>query len=99
MRLDAKQQMVAYINRLQDYQPYVQFSHRPIEKSKDIFVEYKLQIKSDVSNTDMQAFITDIEKPPKLKMAQIWEESDDELCENMPVKKLKKVLFTGFDHG
>jgi len=32
----------------------------------------------------------------KVKMAQIWEEEDDELCDNMPVLKLKKVVFAGF---
>src|SRR3989339_1836029 len=30
----------------------------------------------------------------KVKMAQIWEEEEDEFCENMPVAKLKKVVFT-----
>ena len=36
----------------------------------------------------------------KVKMAQIWKEETkeetDELCENMPTKKLKKVVFAGF---
>jgi len=32
----------------------------------------------------------------KVKMAQIWEEEDDEFCDNMPVLKLKKVVFAGF---
>lgn len=32
----------------------------------------------------------------KVKMAQIWKEEADELCENMPTKKLKKVVFAGF---
>ena len=34
-----------------------------------------------------------------VKMAQIWEAEQDELCENMPVLKLKKVLFAGFTKG
>lgn len=33
----------------------------------------------------------------KVKMAQIWEEENDPLCENMPVLKLKKVVFAGFE--
>ena len=33
----------------------------------------------------------------KIKMAQIWEEEQDELCEYMKVKKLKKVVFAGFE--
>ncbi|MBD3807155.1 MAG: TIGR04423 family type III CRISPR-associated protein [Epsilonproteobacteria bacterium] len=35
----------------------------------------------------------------KVKMAQIWKEEADELCENMPTKKLKKVVFAGFVKG
>ncbi len=35
----------------------------------------------------------------KVKMAQVWEETKDELCENMPVQKLKKVVFAGFEGG
>lgn len=33
----------------------------------------------------------------KVTMAQIWEEESDPLCENMPVMKLKKVVFAGFE--
>lgn len=33
----------------------------------------------------------------KVKMAQIWEPENDKLCENMPVMKLKKVVFAGFE--
>lgn len=33
----------------------------------------------------------------KVKMAQIWEEEKDEHCEGMPVLKLKKVVFAGFE--
>ena len=35
----------------------------------------------------------------KVKMAQIWELEEDEFCENMPVAKLKKVVFAGFENG
>jgi len=34
-----------------------------------------------------------------VKMAQIWEEVADPLCEDMKVKKLQKVLFAGFVKG
>ena len=34
-----------------------------------------------------------------VKMAQIWEEVADELCEGMKVKKIKKVVFVGFEKG
>ena len=127
-----KKEVIDYINELQGYQGYVQFSHRKIDKSKDIFLDNNPQIededgfiyeahfcngkesiairqinnswlisKTDISNidkNDMQEFITDIEKfNYKVKMAQIWEEVEDELCENMKVKKLKKVVFAGFE--
>ncbi len=29
-------------------------------------------------------------------MVQIWENIEDKFCENMKVKKLSKVIFTGF---
>ncbi len=32
----------------------------------------------------------------KMKMAQIWEEENDEFCKNLPVLKLQKTVFTGF---
>lgn len=32
----------------------------------------------------------------KIKMAQIWEEENDELCEGLLVFKLKKTVFAGF---
>lgn len=35
----------------------------------------------------------------KVNMAQIWEEVDDEFCENMKVLKLQKVVFAGFTKG
>ena len=31
-----------------------------------------------------------------MKMAQIWEEENDEFCKNLPVLKLQKTVFTGF---
>jgi CRISPR type III-associated protein (TIGR04423 family) len=135
MRLDTKQQVIEYINDLQNYQGYVQFSHRPIEKSKDIFLNNNPQVKdedgfiyeahfcngkesisirqindswfiskTDISNidkNDMQEFITDISDfNYKVKMAQIWDDKTiDELCADMPVKKLKKVVFAGFING
>jgi len=32
-----------------------------------------------------------------IKMAQVWESSQDELCDGMDVLKLKKVVFAGFE--
>ena len=35
-------------------------------------------------------------KDIKIKMAQIWEEENDRLCENLPVLRLQKTVFAGF---
>ena len=51
------------------------------------------------NNPDIQTYISDIKDLPKIKMAQIWEEKADALCEGMSVKKLKKVVFVGFEKG
>ena len=34
-----------------------------------------------------------------VKMAQIWEAKEDELCNGMDVMKLQKVVFVGFEKG
>jgi len=127
-----KETILDEINKLQGYEGYVQFSHRPIDKEKDIFYDNKVvhvedeegfiyeahfsngsesvsirQIngdfylsKQDIKNADIQTYISDIKEfNYKVKMAQIWETEEDELCENMPVKKLKKVVFAGFEKG
>lgn len=31
-----------------------------------------------------------------IKLAQIWEEKEDEMCENFKVKRLQKLVFAGF---
>ncbi len=49
----------------------------------------------NIKLTDIQTYIG-IDKL-KVKMAQIWEEEEDKLCENMKVKKLQKVVFVGFE--
>jgi len=130
-----KDEIIEYINSLENYQGYVQFSHRPIDKEKDIFYDSKkvlvqnedgfiyeayfsnetqsITIKqindswfisttdiSKVDEKDIKEYITDIENfNYKIKMMQIWEEKEDELCEGMKVKKLSKVVFLGFKKG
>ena len=129
-----KKEIVEYINNLQNYRGYVQFSHRPIDKKKDIFVDSDPKIedeegfvyeahfcndkesiaikqinnswmvsKTDIANIDIkdtQNYITDVSGfDYKVKMAQIWDEVEDELCENMKVKRVSKVVFAGFVDG
>jgi CRISPR type III-associated protein (TIGR04423 family) len=131
--MKTKQEVIDYINTLQGYEGYVQFSHRPIDKDQDIFCDGKLlhvsddkdgfvyeahfyngeksisirQIndawlisKTDISNVpaeDKETYISAIKGfQYDVKMAQIWEEVEDELCAGMKVKKLKKVVFAGF---
>ena len=131
MKITDKTKVIEYINSLKNHQGYVQFSHRPIDKQKDIFLDSDIKIKdedgfiyeahfcnetqsiqirqlndgwivakTDISNipqSDIQNYISDIQDfNYKIKMAQIWEEEIDPLCENMKVKKLKKVVFAGF---
>lgn len=56
------------------------------EKNPDVH-EFYSKFKPDFS-----AKFKDI----KIKMAQIWEEENDRLCENLPVLRLQKTVFTGF---
>lgn len=51
----------------------------------------------DVPLTDTRIYFA--KQSLKVRMAQIWEEDNDLLCENMPVLKLKKVVFAGFENG
>ncbi|MCI0501436.1 MAG: TIGR04423 family type III CRISPR-associated protein [Epsilonproteobacteria bacterium] len=51
----------------------------------------------NVSLTDTQVY--QAKGGLKVTMAQIWESENDPLCENMPVLKLKKVVFAGFTKG
>lgn len=134
--MKTKQEIIEYINTLQGYEGYVQFSHRPIDKEKDIFYngkgvhvedekgfiyeahfcndeksvsikqinsEWKISTTSLIAqeNTtiEIQRYISYITNLPKVKMAQVWISEPDELCEGMQVKKLKKVVFAGFEKG
>lgn len=128
MKIDKREEVIKYINSLQGYDGYVQFSHREIVKEKDIFQDRKIEVENEKGfiyeanfcNKETSIYIkqinnawhiseTDISKIPnedieeygskygaKIKMAQIWKSESDELCENMNVKKLNKVVFAGF---
>lgn len=43
----SRTEIIEYINTLKGYQGYVQFSHRPIDKDKDIFIENALSVKDE----------------------------------------------------
>jgi len=51
----------------------------------------------NISQNDIKSYISDITDLPKIKMAQIWEEEADKFCNGMMVKKLKRVVFAGFE--
>lgn len=129
-----KNELKEYLEKLQGYNGYIQYSNRPINKDRDIFLNQNLKVededgfiyeahfcngkesisikqinhhwlvnKTDVSNideNDIQSYKSDIQDwNYNIKMAQIWEDVEDSLCENMRVKKLKKVVFMGFKNG
>jgi len=131
-----KADIVKMINdKYQGYEGYVQFSHRPIDKAKDIFYngrsvhvedeagfiyeahfcnnKYSVSIKQinnewkiattdltpqDDETIDIEEYISNITNLPKVKMAQIWKKEKDEFCEDLKVKKLKKIVFAGFEN-
>ena len=122
-----KEEIIEYINSLNNYQGYVQFSDTKIREC-DIFKDFQ---KINLTPTDGFVYeahfyngsdsisirqingkfyineeknvpLTDIRtyegiNNHKIRMAQIWEEIPDVLCDNMKVKKIKKVVFTGFE--
>ena len=64
---------------------------------KQINDNFYINEEFNVNIDDIQIYISDITDCPSIKMAQIWEEKLDELCENMKVLSLKKVIFVGFN--
>ena len=123
-----KESVLMYINNLNGFRGYVQFSHREIDINKDIFTNsdpkvtkedgfiYEAHFANDNEyvtikqlNENWIANRDSLENSEikeyygiggtKVKMAQIWKEEEDELCEDMLVKKLKKVVFAGFAQG
>ena len=66
-----------------------------IRQINDVWLLSRTDI-SDVPEEDKQTYES---KFGKVIMAQKWEDEKDELCENMFVKRLKKVVFAGFAGG
>lgn len=131
VKMKNKNEVIEYINALKGYEGYTQFSHRPIDVTKDIFEKGKvIEVKDEEGfiyeahfcnaeesisirqlNDSWLVSTTDISDIPKediqtyhsingiVKMAQVWEAREDELCEGMRVKKLRKVVFAGFVGG
>lgn len=131
MEKKSREEIIEYINTLKGYEGYVQFSHRPIDKKRDIFYDNKevkvvdekgfiyeahfyngknsITIKQvnnhwlvdEVQDTplgDTETYLSDIEGfNYMIKMAQIWEAKADDLCADMKVMKLQKVVFVGFE--
>lgn len=122
-----KEKVIDFINSLNGFNGYVQFSDRKILQ-KDIFDKQSLQVDneegfvyeahfcddknslcirqinnlwymsvsdiSQIDKKDIQIYKAKFDK--KVKMAQIWESKEDEMCENFRVKRLQKVVFAGF---
>ena len=66
-----------------------------IKQINDVWIGSNTNIK-DIKDEDMTTYFA-YEK--NVKMAQIWQEESDDMCEGMLVKKLKKVVFAGFVGG
>jgi CRISPR type III-associated protein (TIGR04423 family) len=54
---------------------------------------------ADISNIESHDTNKYLSNFGKIIMAQIWESEEDEHCAGMKVKKLKKVVFAGFEGG
>lgn len=65
-----------------------------IRQINDSFLVQRICL-DDYPHKDFERFITINNKVAKI--AQIWEEELDSLCENLPVLKHKFSLFAGFD--
>jgi CRISPR type III-associated protein (TIGR04423 family) len=61
---------------------------------KQINESWYVDKNENITLEDMQTYIG--KNGLKVRMAQIWSDGTDELCENMKVKKLQKVVFAGF---
>lgn len=66
-----------------------------IKQVNDSWLISKTDI-SDIDQGDIQSYFA---KSSNVKMAQIWEEKEDELCDGMKVMMLNKVVFAGFEKG
>jgi len=132
IEIDDHDVILSIINMMQTFQGYVQFSHREIDREKDIFLNKPPHVEKEdgfiyeahfahknrsvsirqvnnlwvisltdisaVNTNDIQSYKSEIKDwDYNIKMAQIWEEQNDPLCEGMKVKKLKKVVFAGFE--
>ncbi len=64
------------------------------QNSKWLVMDRELKQK-EIDNSD--SFFTLTEKTPKMKMAQIWEEEENEFCLDMQVLEPKYLLFAGFE--
>ncbi len=71
------------------------FESIAIKQINDVWLVSTTDI-SKVSQEDTQTFHA---LKQNVKMAQIFEELSDELCEGMKVKKIKKIVFAGFEKG
>jgi len=130
-----QQEIIPYINTLKGFRGYVQFSHRAIDKDRDLFFDRDPHVEDEkegfvyeahfsdgttsiairqindawfidqtpiehVEQNDIQSYETKLKDSSyKVKMAQVWQEEADPLCEGMMVKRLKKVVFAGFEKG
>jgi len=75
-----------------------------IRQQNSGWIVSKTDIK-DIEDSDIEYFYIEKTKylnnikATKIKMAQIWKDFKDPLCEGLVTQKLKKVVFAGFEKG
>ena len=72
------------------------------ETKKSILIRQQnshwLVLEKELKETEpMDSFYTITKDTPKMKIAQIWEEEDNEFCLDMKVLEPKYLLFAGFE--
>ncbi len=102
--IDLKKDIFPRVDDIEDERGFIYEAH--FYKDNESIMIRQLNHEWVVSVTDMsdKKFEVSIEKfyaisDLKINMAQMWEAKEDELCADMEVMKLQKVVFAGFQNA
>lgn len=73
------------------------FNGKDTVSIKQINNKWFVDEENNIPLSDVQTFIA--KDNLKVKMAQIWEKYEDELCEGLSAMRVKKIVFAGFEGG